>query len=151
GDPQLVIGVEHRKDQSEEIWDALTNAGLNGGNQIPNTYGSITVKEAYTELQIPVFKDLPGIDKLDVNAAVRHANYSTVCSLNTWKAGFDWAPLPDVRFRGVYSVAVRAPDINELYGGKAETFPAGLTDPCDGITLATAGQFPGSCARNPAI
>src|SRR5581483_533066 len=47
GDPQLVVGVEHRKDQSEEIWDALTNAGLNGGNQLGNTYGSITAKEAF--------------------------------------------------------------------------------------------------------
>jgi outer membrane receptor protein involved in Fe transport len=151
GDPQLAVGVEHRKDQSEEIWDALTNAGLNGGNQIPNTYGSITAKEAFAELQVPVLKDLPGIDKFDVNAAIRHANYSTVGSVNTWKAGFDYAPVPDVRLRTVYSVAIRAPDINELYGGKSETFPPGLVDPCDGITQATAGQFPAACLKNPAI
>jgi len=151
GDPQLVIGLEHRKDQSEEIWDALTNAGLNGGNQIPNTYGTITAKEAFAEVQVPVLKDLPGVDKLDVNAAIRHAQYSTVGAINTWKTGFDYAPVPDVRFRGIYSVAIRAPDINELYGGAAETFPAGLVDPCDGITQATAGQFPAACAKNPAI
>ncbi len=151
GDPQLVVGLEHRKDQSEEIWDALTNAGLNGGNQLGNTYGSITAKEAFAELQVPVLKDLPGIDKFDVNAAIRHAKYSTVGSVNTWKAGFDYAPIPDVRLRSIYSVAIRAPDINELFQGKQETFPPGLVDPCDGITLATAGQFPASCAKNPAI
>src|SRR6185312_10386128 len=98
-----------------------------------------------------VLKDLPGVDKLDVNAAIRHAQYSTVGAINTWKTGFDYAPVPDVRFRGIYSVAIRAPDINELYGGAAETFPAGLVDPCDGITQATAGQFPAACAKNPAI
>lgn len=151
GQPQLVVGVEQRKDSSEEIWDALTNAGLNGGNQLPNVFGSITVKEAFAELQVPVLKDLPGADKVDVNAAVRHANYSTVGGVNTWKAGLDWAPVSDVRFRGVYSVAIRAPNINELYGGVAETFPSGLVDPCDGITKATAGQFPAACAKNPAI
>jgi iron complex outermembrane recepter protein len=151
GDPQLVIGVEHRKDQSEEIWDALTNAGLNGGNQLPNVFGNITAKEAYVEAEVPVLKDLPGVDKLDVNAAYRYARYSTIGGVNTWKAGLDYAPIPDVRFRGVYSVAIRAPNINELYGGLAQTFPSGLVDPCDGITQGTAGNFPAACARNPAI
>src|SRR6201999_2944214 len=125
GAPQLVLGVEQRKDSSEEIWDALTNAGLNGGNQLPNVRGSITVKEAFAETEIPVFRHLPGADTLNLNAAVRHADYSTVGNVNTWKAGLDWAPVPDVRVRGVYSVAIRAPDINELYGGLQETFPSG--------------------------
>lgn len=151
GNPQLVLGVEQRKDSSEEIWDALTNAGLNGGNQLPNVAGSITVKEAFAEAQVPILKGLPAADKLDLNAAVRHANYSTVGGVNTWKAGLDWAPIADVRLRGVYSVAIRAPNINELFGGQQETFPTGLVDPCDGITSATASQFPAACAKVPAI
>jgi outer membrane receptor protein involved in Fe transport len=151
GNPQLVVGVEQRKDASEEIWDPLTNAGLNGGNQLPNVRGSITVKEAFAEAQVPIFKHLPGADSLDFKAAIRHANYSTVGSVNTWTAGLDWAPIPDLRFRGVYAVAIRAPNIGELFGGLSETFPTGLVDPCDGITAATAGQFPGACTKNPAI
>jgi iron complex outermembrane receptor protein len=151
GNPQFVVGVEQRKDSSEEIWDALTNAGLNGGNQIPNTRGAFTVREAYMEAQVPILKDLPGADALDFNAAVRHANYTTVGSVNTWKSGLDWAPIPDVRFRGVYSVAVRAPNIGELYSGAAETFPSGLIDPCDGVTAATIGNFPAACARIPGV
>jgi len=151
GAPQLAFGVEQRKDTSEEVWDPLTNAGLNGGNQIPNSRGSITTKEAFTELQVPVFKDVPGAKTLDLNAAVRYAKYSTIGGVNTWKAGLDWAPTQDVRLRGVYSVAIRAPNIGELFGGAAETFPAGLIDPCDGITQATAGQFPAACLKNPAV
>lgn len=151
GNPQLAVGLEQRKDSSEEIFDPLTNAGLNGGNKLPNVRGSITAKEAFAEVQVPVLKDLAGAQKLDVNAAIRHANYSTVGGVNTWKAGLDWAPVQDVRFRGVYSVAIRAPNINELFGGLAETFPTGLVDPCDGITLATAGQFPASCAKVPGV
>jgi iron complex outermembrane receptor protein len=151
GNPQLVVGLEQRKDSSEELWDALTNAGLNGGNQIPNTKGAFTVKEAYAEAQVPILKHLPGAEALDFNAALRHANYTTVGSITTWKAGLDWAPVSDVRFRGVYSVAVRAPNINELFSAPAETFPSGLVDPCDGITAATAGKFPAACLKNPAI
>jgi iron complex outermembrane recepter protein len=48
-------------------------------------------------------------------------------------------------------VAIRAPNIGELYGGQSETFPTGLVDPCDGITAATAGQFPGACAKVPGV
>jgi outer membrane receptor protein involved in Fe transport len=151
GNPQLVIGVEQRKDSSEEIWDPLTNAGLNGGNQLPNIRGSITVKEAFAEAQVPILKNLPGAEALNFDTAVRHANYTTIGSVNTWKAGLDWAPIHDVRLRGVYSVAIRAPNIGELYGGQSETFPTGLVDPCDGITAATAGQFPGACAKIPGV
>jgi iron complex outermembrane receptor protein len=151
GNPQLVIGVEQRKDSSEEIWDPLTNAGLNGGNQLPNIRGSITVKEAFAEAEVPILKDMPGADALTFDAAIRHASYTTIGSVNTWKAGLDWAPIHDVRFRGEYSVAIRAPNIGELYGGQSETFPSGLVDPCDGITAATAGQFPGACTKVPAV
>ncbi|HWX30964.1 MAG TPA: TonB-dependent receptor, partial [Steroidobacteraceae bacterium] len=151
GKPQLVVGVEQRKDASEQFWDPLTNAGLNGGNQLPNVSGAITVKEAFAEAQVPVLKGLPGAEALDFNAAVRHASYSTVGSVNTWKAGLDWAPVQDLRFRGVYSVAIRAPNVGELYGGQSETFPTGLVDPCDGITAATAGQFPGACGKVPGV
>ncbi|HEV7613007.1 MAG TPA: TonB-dependent receptor [Steroidobacteraceae bacterium] len=151
GNPQLVIGVEQRKDSSEQFWDPLTNAGLNGGNQLPNVKGSITVKEAFVEGQVPIFKDQPGAYALNIDAALRHASYSTIGSVNTWKAGLDWAPIQDLRFRGVYSVAIRAPNIGELYGGQSETFPTGLVDPCDGITAATAGQFPGACAKVPGV
>ena len=45
--------------------------------------GSITVKEAFMEAQVPVFKQPPGADTLDLNAAIRHANYSTVGGVNT--------------------------------------------------------------------
>jgi outer membrane receptor protein involved in Fe transport len=151
GNPQLVIGLEQRKDSSEEIWDPLTNAGLNGGNQLPNVKGSFTVKEAFAEAQVPILKNVPGADTLNFAAALRHANYTTVGSVNTWKVGLDWAPIHDVLFRSVYSVAIRAPNIGELYGGQAETFPTGLVDPCDGITAATAGQFPGACTKIPAV
>jgi iron complex outermembrane receptor protein len=151
GNPQLVIGVEQRKDASEQVWDPLTNAGLNGGNQLPNVSGAITVKEAFAEAQVPVLKGLPGAEALNFDAAVRHASYSTIGSVNTWKAGLDWAPVRDLRFRGVYSVAIRAPTVGELYGGQAETFPTGIIDPCDGITAATAGQFPGACGKVPGV
>jgi outer membrane receptor protein involved in Fe transport len=151
GDMQLVIGVEERRDSSAEIYDPLTNAGLNGGNALPNVLGSLSVKEAFAETEVPILKNVTGAESLSFDAAIRHADYNTVGGVNTWKVGFGWAPIHSLRFRGVYSEAIRAPNINELYGGQAETFPTGLVDPCDGITAATAGQFPAACAAIPGV
>lgn len=71
--------------------------------------------------------------------------------MNTWKYGVQWAPTRDIRLRGVYSEAIRAPNIGELYGGQSETFPTGIADPCDGTTATSGGQFAAACRAIPAV
>ena len=73
----LVVGAEGRKDKSTEIQDPLTNSGLNGSNALPNVEGSVNVKEAYVETDVPLLKDLPAVKSLDINGAFREADYST--------------------------------------------------------------------------
>ena len=153
GDVSMVFGAEGRKDSSSAIWDSLTNLGLNGNNALPNSEGSITSKEVFVEFNVPLLKGVPGADSLSARAAARSADYSTVGRINTWNFGLEWAPISDLRLRATYASAVRAPNISELYGGKAETFPT-LSDPCDGITTATAatyGAFAAPCLANPRI
>jgi iron complex outermembrane receptor protein len=155
GKATLVVGGESRKDSSSEIQDPLTNLGLNGSNALPNVEGSISVKEAFTELEVPILKDLPAVKSLSVNAAFREAHYSTSGSVNSWKAGLNWAVLPDLRIRGVYSRAVRAPNVGELYGGQSQTFPPGISDPCDGLGPTgngnTTAQIAAACRAIPAV
>ncbi len=154
GKVALVVGAEARKDASSEIQDPLTNLGLNGSNALPNVEGSITVKEVFTELNVPVLKDLPGVKSLDLNGAFRLANYSTTGHVSAWKVGVNWAVLPDLRVRGVYSRAVRAPNVGELYGGVSQNF-AGVNDPCDGITPTsnanTTAQIAAACRALPGV
>jgi iron complex outermembrane recepter protein len=155
GKVSLVVGAESRKDESSEIQDPLTNLGLNGSNALPNVEGSISVKEAFTELEVPILKDVPAVKSLSFDAAFREADYSTSGHVNSWKAGLNWAVLPDLRFRGVYSRAVRAPNVGELYGGQSQTFPPGISDPCDGITATSNGtttaQIAAACRTIPAV
>jgi len=151
GKPQLVVGVESRKDRSQEIWDPLTATGQNGSNALPNIFGSFNVKEVFLESNIPILKDKAAAQTLDFEAAVRHASYSTIGSVDAWKAGLVWAPVADVRLRGVYSVAIRAPNVNELYGGQGETFPTGIQDPCDGVTATSSDKYDVACRSIPAI
>lgn len=150
GPATLVVGTEFRKDQSEEIWDSLTNLGLNGGNVLPNVTGSFDVREAFTEVQVPILKDLPFAKSLNIDGAFRQADYSTVGSVHAWKTGLQWTPLSMLSFRGVYSQAIRAPNIGELFGGNSQTFPT-ISDPCNGVTATSAGQFDTACRAIPGV
>ena len=147
----LAVGAEERKDSSQEVWDPLTNTGQNGGNALPNVSGAINVREVYAELSVPVLKDFPGFKSLTLDGAYRHGNYSTVGGVNTWKLSVDWAPVQDFRVRAVYSTAIRAPNVGELYCGLAETFPSGFVDPCDGISAASTGATATACKAIPGV
>ncbi|WP_342250608.1 TonB-dependent receptor domain-containing protein [Sphingomonas sp. OTU376] len=126
----FAIGGEYRHEKSTEDFDEATNLGLTLGNQLSDTRGSYNVKEAFIELNAPILKDKPFFHSLSIEGAARYADYSTVGGVWSWKAGAEWAPIPDIRFRGVYSQATRAPNISELYSAQNETFPA-VIDPCD--------------------
>jgi iron complex outermembrane recepter protein len=69
---------------------------------------------------VPLAKDLPGAQALDLNAAVRYANYSTSGGVTSWKAGLSWKPIADLRIRATRSRDIRAPNIAELYAGSLE-------------------------------
>ena len=150
GNIQAVLGAEHRTEQSSEVWDALSNLGLNGGNVSPNTIGSYTVKDVFTEVAVPLLKDMPAAKDMFVEGAYRSSDYNTVGRVSTWNIRLNYAPVEDLRFRGAYSRATRAPNLSELYQGAAQTFPS-VQDPCDHVTAATAGAVAAACRAIPAI
>lgn len=147
----IAIGGEYRKETSVENNDALTNAGLNAGNAIPDTSGSFDVKEVYGELNIPILADTPFFYELSLRGAGRIADYSTVGTVYSYSGGIEWAPIADVRFRATYARSVRAPNIGELFTGPSQTFPAGLQDPCDGIQATGGGALGDNCRADPGV
>jgi outer membrane receptor protein involved in Fe transport len=151
GAVKVATGLEYRKEQSSEIYDADTQAGNTMSNALSNTIGEYHVSEAYLETIVPLLKDAPGAHSLDAEAAVRVGDYSTVGGVTSWKLGLTWAPINDVRLRGVYSSATRAPNIGELFAGANQNFPTGLTDPCEGITATTAGALANYCRSLPGV
>ncbi|PZU48137.1 MAG: hypothetical protein DI568_07720 [Sphingomonas sp.] len=126
----LAVGAEYRKERSSEDFDEATNLGLTLGNMLSDTYGSYDVKELFAEVNAPILSGVPFADYLGLEAAARYADYSTVGGVWSWKVGGSYAPVPDIRFRAVYSEATRAPSIGELFSAQSETFPA-VIDPCD--------------------
>ena len=147
----IAIGAEYRKEQSIENWDALTNAGLNAGNALPDTRGEFSVKEAYGEINVPILSNQPFAHQLNLRASGRLSDYSTVGGVNTWAIGGDWAPIEALRFRGTYAKAVRAPNIGELFTGPSQTFPTGLIDPCQGVTATSTQAQAATCRADPGV
>lgn len=135
GDIGFVVGAEYREESARSTPDPLTQLGLATGNITPETRGSFDVVEAFAELRIPLLADLPFAQSLDLNLAGRVSEYSTVGSTSAWAASLEYLPTNWLKFRSQYAVAVRAPNINELYNPGSQTFPQ-VGDPCEGVTLS---------------
>ena len=101
------------------------------------TRGSYDVKEAYAELNAPVLADMPFVDLLEFNGAVRISDYSTSGSTTTFKGGVNYKPFSDLRLRGTYAEGFRAPSIGELFGTQSR-FDEVLNDPCSSHAGNTA-------------
>lgn len=147
----IALGVEYRKESSFSDNDALTNQGLNAGNVLPDTSGSFDVKEAFAEIKVPILADTPFFQLLEVGGAVRVSDYSTVGSVVSYNVTGTWQPVDDLRIRGTYARAVRAPNIGELFAGLSQTFPSGLTDPCEGIGATGGGATGDNCRADAGV
>ena len=125
----IAAGYEWRKLKGSFTPDPVVAAGL--GSDIPAqpTAGEQSVSEVYTELSIPLLKDIPGISLLEGSFAVRYFDYTDSGSDSTMKAGLSWKPIEDLRIRGTWAEGFRAPSIGELYGSPSR-FDGGVIDPC---------------------
>ncbi len=140
----FATGYEYRREQAVDVPDAFaaTLSGVlpavAGVRQAPTTAqsrdptsGSYDLHEVYAEVSAPLLADKPFAKSLDVDAAVRYSEYSTVGGEATAKLGLAWRPVSAALVRGTYSQGFRAPSILELYQGTRNTnFQA--VDPCNG-------------------
>lgn len=129
GPVRFALGGEYRKEKSSFVADPLVQQGLTYANVLGNAQGDFDVWEAFAELNLPLLADMPLAHRLEVDGAFRYSDYSTIGSTSAWKLGGNWAPVRDLAFRGSYSKAVRAPNINELFGATVQTAIA-VNDPC---------------------
>ena len=134
----FALGAEYRKESAFYEQDPFVTDGFTNGVSIP-TFAppDFDVKEAFAELRIPILADMPFFHELSVSGAARVADYGggtgTVWAYN---AGADWAPIRDLRFRGNYSRAVRAPNVSETAFPLVPNFAPNFVDPCSPGGLA---------------
>ena len=158
----LSVGADWREEKTQLLpdYEFISNDLAGQGAPTLPTYGAFDVWELYTEERLPLMDDKPFAKSLDLEAGYRFSDYSLAFgSTNTWKIGLQWAPTSDFHVRGMYNVAVRAPNIQELYLQQRVQLD-GTEDPCAGSTPAasaaacantgvTAAEY-GNIIKNPA-
>tara|TARA_R110002124_G_scaffold77980_1_gene208428 strand:- start:1496 stop:4336 length:2841 start_codon:yes stop_codon:yes gene_type:complete len=127
----VVFGVEYRESSADSLPDSVLGPDVRGFNQALPVSGSFDVTEFFTEVEMPLVQNRPGMDSLSVNLAFRSSDYSTIGNAETFAAGVSWAVDDQIRFRGNFNRAVRAPNVGELYAPLTNGFP-GAADPCSG-------------------
>ena len=126
----FVLGGEIRRQHISQTSNSdpavpVDFTGIRGGNggvfrstNVGVADGAYTIREIYAETTVPLLKGVPFADSLEVNGAYRYTHYSTSGSVETFKLGAAWQPIPDISFRGAYSRDVRAPSLFELFAGQ---------------------------------
>lgn len=133
GPVSLAFSGEYRKEEATVDSDPEAQRGAwRSGNLQPLDAG-FHVAEAAVETLVPLASRLPLIHSWDLSAAFRATDYEISGSVQTWKIGMTYAPIPDVRFRGTISRDIRAPNINELF----QELNIGLTATYDPVTNTT--------------
>jgi len=128
GPVSIAAGVEHRREKVSSSTDPLSpTRGYFAGNFVA-TFGSYTVNEAFFETVVPLLKEVPLAEILDISAAVRATDYSTTGYVTTWKVGATYSPVEDISFRVTQSRDIRAPNLAELFQA-GQTLTTTISDP----------------------
>jgi outer membrane receptor protein involved in Fe transport len=132
---QASFGAEYRQERYQFDPDYIFGNGLaSGGNgKFSPIDGGFHVSEVFTEFRLPIFDGRPGAYALNLEGGYRYSTYTEGFNTNTYKFGIEWAPIQDVRLRGSYNRAVRAPNIGELFTPQV-VGSGGTADPCWGPT-----------------
>lgn len=124
----VAFGGEYRKEKIVSVSDPRSmQRDWRSVNQ-QSFSGSLNVKEIYAEVAVPLLTGKPFADSLELNGAIRYADYSSSGGVVPWKIGFNYSPTSSLRFRGVVSRDIRAANINELYSGQNQVI-RGEPDP----------------------
>ncbi|QDX27686.1 TonB-dependent receptor [Sphingomonas suaedae] len=138
GPVSVAFGGEYRRETQELTADEIgaNNGFLTAGNAVPYS-GAFNVKEAYIEATVPLARDMPFLQGLNLNGAFRYADYSTVGGQTAWKLGGTWEPVDGLNIRVARSRDIRAPAINELFSPGSNVTNT-VTLVVDGVTKSAS-------------
>jgi len=150
----VVLGVEKRDENLDYMPDDLAQAGSVGGLSaaLEPVSGGYGVAEWFAEASIPLIEGKDFFKELVLDLGYRYSDYDTGVLTDTYKVAAGWAINDQVKLRGSYQRAVRAPNITELFAPQSGGLFAMANDPCADVDPATglsgAGYSFEECARS---
>jgi iron complex outermembrane receptor protein len=105
GSAQLFVGAEARKEEYQDKYDSLQEAGVILGSAGNSAAGDRTVKALSTELLLPVIKSV------EISLAARYEKYSDYGNDFSPKVALSWKPLSSLKVRASVGKGFAAPSL----------------------------------------
>ena len=137
GDVGAAVGVEFRRETYEDDRDprldgTIQFAGPLTGNLTSDVMGSSPtldsdgerdVVSVFAELAVPIVspeQNIPLVQSVDLQLAVRHENYDLFGSVTKPKVALAWRPADFLLFRGAWSQGFKAPNLQQQFDRSLE-------------------------------
>jgi len=118
GPAEAAVGAEWRSDDGTFAADPYSFSGDSmtiGDDPDSPVDGEERVYEIYGELLVPLATEATFADYLALEIGGRLSEYKNAGRTTTYKGGIEWAPLPGLRFRGMFQRSMRAPNLLEAF------------------------------------
>ena len=151
---EIVAGVEYREETLSNFYSDNALAGTVGGlgAALVNTKGRYDVTDIYFEASVPIIEGATLAQSVVLELGYRYSDYSFGPTTDTYKVAGNWALNDDVKVRGSFQRAVRAPNVVELFEPLGGGLFAMQREPCNkanpGDNVSTSGYTFEQCARS---
>ena len=141
----LAAGFERRVEDSEFTPNLFNQQGftfgsVSSGPTSPSD-GEVTVTEWFGEARVPLLRDFPGAQLLEVTASARVSDYDSIGSTETFAFNGRWQPVEPLTLRASYAEAIRAPNIGELFSPQQPATIGATADPCNPQFIGAGTEF----------
>jgi len=125
------VGFQLRKESLDDMPGFNSrNSNYSGSAAAGPTKGDDTIKEVFGEVRVPLLRDMPLAQNLELNLSGRYSDYKSYGTSKTYQTNATWNITPWIALRGSKGTSFRAPALYELYLGASTSFQGQLTDPC---------------------
>jgi len=139
GAVEAVYGLEYRYESFMDTPDPRVQKGIASIFPAQPTQGIYDVKEGYAEVKLPLLRQQPLADALELSLAGRYSKHSLFRGDSNTKLGLRWKPYADLLLRG------RTPALSARR--RSQNFSwAGISTPC---SLAPIPAIPANPRARP--
>lgn len=151
GEVGVAVGAQYIRDEINDTPSNIVQQGNAWGTSTAGiTAGSQKTYAVYGEVDVPILKDIPLIESLDLKASGRYTDVNTFGDGTTYKVGLNWQVLPSLRLRATQGTSFRTPALFELFlADQTSSRSLRGSDPCVQWTQALAsGTISQTVANN---
>ncbi|MGF1545618.1 MAG: TonB-dependent receptor domain-containing protein [Parvularculaceae bacterium] len=141
----FALGFEYRDEDNTFTPDPLVlqelTFGSNNSGPTLALEGSQTATEGYLEAVIPLAAEERFAEYLEFKGSARFSAYDGIGRTNTWSIGGRYQPVESLTFRGTFAIAIRVPNIAELFSPQQPATIGADDDPCNPEEIGNGTEF----------